>query len=137
MARITRGGANIICLLFAIESALMPSVALAARFGNIVLQGRLYGYALGVKVKITHLWDEWLSAHVFLFLLTASKMDGRSAKEIGDELSRLLKEGIESVKRQSFVPLDVEEMRQQEERLKRIRELSADYLIALRSLARR
>lgn len=59
-------------------------------------------------------------------------MAGRSAKELGDELHRLMEEQIESLKKQIFIALDKEELREQEERLKRIRELSADFLAALK-----
>ncbi len=60
-------------------------------------------------------------------------MGGSSAKELSNELNRLMMEQIESVKKQTFVGLDQEELRQQERRLKRIREISADFLAALQS----
>jgi hypothetical protein len=60
-------------------------------------------------------------------------MGGDSAKELSDELNRLMMEQIESVKKQTFVGLDEKELRQQEDRLKRIREISADFLAALQS----
>jgi hypothetical protein len=59
-------------------------------------------------------------------------MDGRSAKELQEELTRLMLEQIESLKKETFVGLSPEELRQQEERLKRIREVSADFLGALK-----
>jgi hypothetical protein len=59
-------------------------------------------------------------------------MDERSIKELQDELSRLMLEQIESLNKQTFVVLTPEELRQQVERLKRIRELSADFLAALK-----
>ncbi len=59
-------------------------------------------------------------------------MDGRSAKELQEELSRLMLEQIESLKKETFVSLSREEVRQQEERLQRIREVSADFLAALK-----
>jgi hypothetical protein len=62
-------------------------------------------------------------------------MDGRTAEELRDELSRLMMEQIESLKKQTFVRLDEEELRQQEERLKRIREVSADFIAALKRKA--
>ena len=49
-----------------------------------------------------------------------------------DELSRLMLEHIESLKTQTFVGLDEEGLRQQEELLKRIREVSAAFLAALK-----
>ncbi len=39
---------------------------------------------------------------------------------------------MESLKRQTFLGLDKVELRRQEERLKRIREVSADFLAALK-----
>jgi hypothetical protein len=59
-------------------------------------------------------------------------MDGRSPKELQDELTRLMLEQIESLKKETFVGLTSEELRRQEERLKRIREVSADFLAALK-----
>jgi hypothetical protein len=59
-------------------------------------------------------------------------MDGRSAKELQDELSRLMLEQIESLKKEVFVGLTPEEVRQHEHRLKRIREVSADFLAVLK-----
>jgi hypothetical protein len=67
-------------------------------------------------------------------------MDGRSTEEIRDELEELMQEQIESLKAQTFGGLNEEELREERERLKRIRELSADYLAALkksRSIDRR
>ena len=58
-------------------------------------------------------------------------MGGANATELRDELNRLMMEQIESVKKQTFIGLDDKELRQQEERLKRIREISADFLAAL------
>jgi hypothetical protein len=59
-------------------------------------------------------------------------MDGRSIEEIRDELERMMREQIESLKAQTFGGLSDEELREQQERLKRIRELSADYLSAVK-----
>lgn len=59
-------------------------------------------------------------------------MESRTIKEMRQELDRLMLEQIESTKQQTFGGLSTEEMRQQEDRLKRIRELSADYLAALK-----
>ena len=60
-------------------------------------------------------------------------MGGSNARELRDELNRLMMEQIESLKKQTFIGLDDKELRQQEERLKRIREISADFLAALQS----
>ena len=59
-------------------------------------------------------------------------MDGRSAKELRDELNRLLLEQIESLKSATFIGLSPEDLRREEVRLKRIREVSADFLAALK-----
>ncbi len=59
-------------------------------------------------------------------------MAERSLEELRDELNRLMMEHIESVGNETFTGLNEEELRQREERLKRIREVSADYLAALK-----
>ncbi len=53
-------------------------------------------------------------------------------EEVRDQLNRLLAEEIESLKKQTFGGLDQAGLKEQEERLKRIRELSADYLAILK-----
>jgi hypothetical protein len=60
-------------------------------------------------------------------------MEGRTLKEIRDELQHLMLEQVESLKAQTFGGLTEEELRQQDGRLNRIRELSADYLSALKN----
>jgi hypothetical protein len=60
-------------------------------------------------------------------------MESRTIKEMRQELDRLMLEQIESTRQQTFGGLTAKEMQQQEDRLKRIRELSADYLAALKS----
>jgi nucleotidyltransferase/DNA polymerase involved in DNA repair len=59
-------------------------------------------------------------------------MQGRTLKEIRDELQQLMLEQLESLKMQTFGGLSEEELRAQDERLKRIREVSADFLSALK-----
>jgi len=59
-------------------------------------------------------------------------MDGR-VEEIRDDLKRLMLEQLESLKVQTFGGLTEEELQQQKERLKRIREVSVDFLVACRS----
>ena len=59
-------------------------------------------------------------------------MDGRSTEEIRAELEQLMREQIESLKAQTFGGLNEGELREERERLKRIRELSADYLSAVK-----
>ena len=60
-------------------------------------------------------------------------MPGRSLEEIRDELERLMLEQVESLKTQTFGGLSQEELRKQDERLKRIREVSAAFLSALKN----
>ena len=63
-------------------------------------------------------------------------MASRSPEELRDELSRLMLEQIESVDAETFLGKpDEEALLQQEERLKRIREVSAAFLAALRRSA--
>ena len=57
-------------------------------------------------------------------------MAGRSLEEIRDELERLMLEQVESLKAQTFGGLSQEELRKQDDRLKRIREVSAAFLAA-------
>ena len=59
-------------------------------------------------------------------------MAGRTLEELRHELNRLMLEHIESVRAETFVGLDEEALRRQEELLKRIREVSAAYLTALK-----
>jgi hypothetical protein len=59
-------------------------------------------------------------------------MDRQSTAELRDELHRLMTEQMESLQKQTFIWLDETEVKQQEERLKRIREVSADFLAALK-----
>ena len=63
-------------------------------------------------------------------------MPSLSLEELRDELSRLMQEHIESVNAETFLGrLDEEALLQQEERLKRIHEVSAAFLAALRRSA--
>jgi len=59
-------------------------------------------------------------------------MAGRSARETRDELNRLMQEQIASLEKETFGGISQEELRQQEARLKRIREVSAELLAALK-----
>jgi len=59
-------------------------------------------------------------------------MSQRSVEELRRELDALIREQVESLKKQTFGGLQQAEMREQEDRLKRIRELSANYLAALK-----
>jgi hypothetical protein len=63
-------------------------------------------------------------------------MASRTLEELRDELNRLMLEHSEGVKAETFLGrLDEEALRQQEERLKRIREVCAAFLAALRRSA--
>jgi hypothetical protein len=59
----------------------------------------------------------------------------RNVEEIHEELGRLMREHIESMKTEIFVPLSQEELRLQEERLTRIRDVSAEYLATIKRIA--
>ena len=65
-------------------------------------------------------------------VFTAGYMGDRSIEDLRYELDRLMREHIESMKKQVFLGRDEERFREQEQRLKRIREVSADYLAALK-----
>ena len=64
--------------------------------------------------------------------LLCGVMDGRNLEEIRDELQRLMVKQVESLKAETFGGLSKEESREQDERLNRIREVSADYLSAVK-----
>lgn len=51
--------------------------------------------------------------------------------ELRQKLSRLMEEHVESLRKQTFLPADEEQREADEKRLKRIREISADYLVAV------
>jgi hypothetical protein len=57
-------------------------------------------------------------------------MEDRSPKQIRDDLERLMLEQVQSLRMEKFGRLSEEKLRQQTERLERIRELSADFLSA-------
>lgn len=59
-------------------------------------------------------------------------MDRRNAAELRDELHRLMTEQIESLQKQTFTGLDETDLKREEARLKHIREVSADFLMALK-----
>jgi hypothetical protein len=61
-------------------------------------------------------------------------MDGRGIKEIRDELERLMREQIESLQEQTFLGIGEEDLQKEKERLRRIRELSAEFLEALKKI---
>jgi hypothetical protein len=61
-------------------------------------------------------------------------MGGTGIKEIRNELERLMKEQIESLQEQTFLGISVTGLQAERERLKRIRELSAEFLEALKRI---
>ena len=61
-------------------------------------------------------------------------MDGPGIKEIRDELERLMREQIESLQEQTFLGISEKDLQREKERLRRIRELSAEFLEALKKI---
>ena len=61
-------------------------------------------------------------------------MDGPNVEELRDELERLMREHIDSMAKQTFLGISPEDLRQEKERMRRIREVSADFLEALKRL---
>jgi hypothetical protein len=59
-------------------------------------------------------------------------MSGRSTAELREELALLMAKQLENLKDLTFLGLSEEGLRRQEEQLKRIREVSADFLEALK-----
>jgi hypothetical protein len=59
-------------------------------------------------------------------------MDGPSVEKLSEELELLMREQIESLVRQTFLGISAEELQREKERLERIREVSADFLEALK-----
>jgi hypothetical protein len=57
----------------------------------------------------------------------------RRLEELREELSKLMREQLESLKAQTVCEISAEELRRQDERLKRIREVSADFLFVLKN----
>jgi hypothetical protein len=55
----------------------------------------------------------------------------RTSRQLSRELQRLMAEQTKSLRKEAFGGVTAEERRDQEERLKRIREVSADFLAAL------
>jgi hypothetical protein len=61
-------------------------------------------------------------------------MDRLSVEQLSEELERLMREQIESLARQTFLGITAEELAREKERLQRIREVSADFLEALKRI---
>jgi hypothetical protein len=58
-----------------------------------------------------------------------------SIPQLRDELERLMREHIDAMQKQTFVGLSAEEFRLEQERVERIREVSADFLQALKNIS--
>lgn len=61
-------------------------------------------------------------------------MDRPGIKEIRDELERLMREQIESLQEQTFLGISEKDLQAEKERLRRIREVSAEFLEALKKI---
>jgi hypothetical protein len=62
-------------------------------------------------------------------------MNRPSIHQLRDELERLMREHIDTMQKQTFVGLSAEEFRREQERVERIREVSADFLEALKNIS--
>jgi hypothetical protein len=58
-----------------------------------------------------------------------------SLETIRTELERLMREQVEALANRTFLGNSAEELQQERDRLKRIRELSADFLEALKKVS--
>jgi hypothetical protein len=61
-------------------------------------------------------------------------MNETGLEELRRELERLMQEHIESIQKQTFLGITQDELRRERERMQRIREVSADFLEALKRL---
>jgi hypothetical protein len=61
-------------------------------------------------------------------------MNRPSLEELRDELERLMREHIDSMQNRTFLGITPEELLREKERMQRIREVSADFLEALKRL---
>jgi hypothetical protein len=61
-------------------------------------------------------------------------MDDPNVEKLRDELTRLMLEHIESMKTRTFLGIGPEDVRREKEQLQRIREVSADFLEALKRI---
>jgi hypothetical protein len=62
-------------------------------------------------------------------------MNRPSIHQLRDQLERLMREHIDTMQKQTFVGLSAEEFRREQERMERIREVSADFLEALKNIS--
>jgi hypothetical protein len=59
-------------------------------------------------------------------------MSRANVEQLRDELNRLMRDQIASLKKQTFGGLNEQELQEQQERLERIRHVSADFLAAVK-----
>ena len=62
-------------------------------------------------------------------------MGGPSIEKLRDELTGLMRERIETMKNRTFLGITPEELKLEKQRLQRIREVSADFLQALKKIS--
>jgi len=62
-------------------------------------------------------------------------MDGPTVEQLRDELTRLMQEHIESMQKRTFLGIGPEDVDLEKQRLQRIREVSADFLEALKRIS--
>jgi hypothetical protein len=62
-------------------------------------------------------------------------MDGSNIEKLRDELTRLMREHIESMRQQTFLGISPEDVQAEKRRLNRIREVSAEFLEALKRIS--
>ncbi|HWO39056.1 MAG TPA: hypothetical protein VNO32_60550 [Candidatus Acidoferrum sp.] len=63
-------------------------------------------------------------------------MDGPSIEKLRDELTRLMREHIENMQKRTFLGVSPEDVQLEKQRLQRIREVSAEFLEALKRISR-
>lgn len=63
-------------------------------------------------------------------------MSAPSIDKLRDELTRLMRQHIETMKNRTFLGITPEELSHEKEQLQRIREVSAEFLEALRKISR-
>jgi hypothetical protein len=59
-------------------------------------------------------------------------MRGPSVEKLREELKRLMRDHLESLEKETYLGISEDELRRQRDQLKRIREVSADFLEALK-----
>ena len=62
-------------------------------------------------------------------------MDGSNIEKLRDELTRLMREHIDNMRKQTFLGISPEDVQVERQRLSRIREISAEFLEALKKIS--